>query len=79
MIPGLGIAAKIVGFVLEMVVKNQIRRDELKKSFQEFFSASAKDTEVSGELHRDFERMKEELCEKENKDQNTTNQHERLS
>ena len=82
MIPGLGLASKVVGFVLELIIRNQVRRDELKKSFQEFVTATAKDTQVATDLHEDYKNMKgepwtenessDELNDKKNKGSSIT-------
>lgn len=50
---------KIVGYGLEIFVKNSARRDAIMKSFRAFFKESNKDSQVSADLREEYEAMKE--------------------
>ena len=60
MIPALALLEKIVGFALDIFVKNQARREELRKNYERFFKASAKDSQKSAEMHEDYEKLRKD-------------------
>ncbi len=64
MIPGLGLIEKLFTFGLDLFVRNRAKRDELKRSFDRFFRASSKDSQVSSDLHSEHQRMRRESWEK---------------
>lgn len=62
---GLKIAELLIGFFLDIFIRSRARREALKKNFQEFLHKSAKDSQVSADMHKSYEDMKNGPWEKE--------------
>jgi hypothetical protein len=58
MIPGLELILKLVGFGLDLFVRNREKREALRESFDKFFRASAKDSQVSSDLKNEHDNMR---------------------
>lgn len=67
MIPGLGIIEKLITFGLDLFIRNRAKREELKRSFDQFFRASAKDSQVSSDLKNQYDDMRSQPWKKTSK------------
>ena len=51
--------SKLFGFGLDFFVRNQAKKEEFKRSFDEFFKRSGRDSQKSTDLHIDEKTMKD--------------------
>ncbi len=58
MIPGLELIEKLVGFGLDLFIRNRAKREDLRRSFERFFKESGRDSQVSSDLKREHDNMR---------------------
>ena len=67
--PGLGLIEKIVFFAIDLFVRNRLKREEYRRSFDEFFKKAGTDSQRAVGMHKGHGKIrKEEWVVKPRKD-----------